>query len=144
MLGVRPPASVDEAVATGEWLSALMMAAYFESIGVPARAINARDVIVTDAFFGNATPFMEPTRERAAQVLAPLIARGIIPIVTGFNGATADHRPTTLGRGGSDFSASILAAALDASEVYIWTDVDGIMTADPRLVPDPAVLDEVT
>jgi aspartate kinase len=144
MLGVRPPASVDEAVAVGERLSALMMAAYLESTGVPARAINARDVIVTDAFFGNATPAMEPTRERSTQVLAPLVAQGIVPIVTGFNGATVDHRPTTLGRGGSDFSASILAAAMDASEVFIWTDVDGIMTADPRLVPDPAVLDEVT
>ena len=69
---------------------------------------------------------------------------GAIPIVTGFNGATADGRPTTLGRGGSDFSASILASALDAEELWIWTDVDGIMTADPRLVPDAAVLDEVT
>ena len=67
-----------------------------------------------------------------------------MPIVTGFNGATADGRPTTLGRGGSDFSASILAAALDAEELWIWTDVDGIMTADPRIVPDVAVLDEVT
>jgi aspartate kinase len=64
--------------------------------------------------------------------------------VTGFNGATADGRPTTLGRGGSDFSASILAGALDAAELWIWTDVDGIMTADPRLVPDAAVLDQVT
>jgi aspartate kinase len=67
-----------------------------------------------------------------------------VPIVTGFNGATEDGRPTTLGRGGSDFSASILSAALDAEELWIWTDVDGIMTADPRLVADPAVLDEVT
>jgi bifunctional aspartokinase / homoserine dehydrogenase 1 len=65
-------------------------------------------------------------------------------VVTGFNGATADGRPTTLGRGGSDFSAAILAAALDASELWIWTDVDGIMTADPRLVPEARVLGEVT
>jgi aspartokinase/homoserine dehydrogenase 1 len=65
-------------------------------------------------------------------------------VVTGFNGATADGRPTTLGRGGSDFSASILAVSLDAAELWIWTDVDGIMTADPRLVPDAAVLEEVT
>ena len=144
MLGVRPPASVDEAVAAGERLSALIMAAYLTASGTPAQAVNAREVVVTDAFFGNATPFMEPTREKAAHVLAPLVAQGIIPIVTGFNGATADNRPTTLGRGGSDFSASILAAAMDAAEVYIWTDVDGIMTADPRLVPDPAVLDQVT
>jgi aspartate kinase len=74
----------------------------------------------------------------------PLIDSGALPVITGFNGATADGRPTTLGRGGSDFSASILAAALDASELWIWTDVDGIMSADPRLVPDAQVLDEVT
>ena len=65
-------------------------------------------------------------------------------MVTGFNGATADGRPTTLGRGGSDFSASILAAALDASELWIWTDVDGIMSADPRSVPEARVLDALT
>jgi aspartate kinase len=68
----------------------------------------------------------------------------VLPVVTGFNGATADGRPTTLGRGGSDFSASIVAGVLDAADLWIWTDVDGIMTADPRLVPDAAVLAEVT
>lgn len=144
MLGVRPPASVDQAVATGERLSAAIIAAHLTAAGTPARAVNARDVIVTDAFFGNATPFMEPTRQKAAAVLAPLLEEGVVPIVTGFNGATADGRPATLGRGGSDFLASILGAALDAAEVYIWTDVDGIMTADPRLAKDAAVLDEVT
>lgn len=144
MLGERPPRSVDEAVAVGERLSANFMAAYLDSQGVPAVAVNAREVIVTDALFGNATPLMQPTRERAQAQLRPLLEQGITPVVTGFNGATEDGRPTTLGRGGSDFSASILAAALDASELWIWTDVDGIMTADPRLVPDAAVLDEVT
>ena len=89
-------------------------------------------MIVTDAVFGNATPMMEETRKKAEQILRPLLERGVLPVVTGFNGATADGRPTTLGRGGSDFSASILAAALDASELWIWTDVDGIMSADPR------------
>ena len=102
-------------------------------------------MIVTDAVFGNATPLMEATRaEGRKHVLRPLLASGTLPVVTGFNGATVDGRPTTLGRGGSDFSASILAAALDASELWIWTDVDGIMSADPRLVPDARVLDEVT
>ncbi len=144
MLGARPPASIDEAIAVGERLSALMMAAHLDARGVPAEAVNARDVIVTDAVFGGATPLMEPTREKAARVVAPLLAEGRLPVVTGFNGSTADGRATTLGRGGSDFSASILAAALDASELWIWTDVDGIMTADPRLVPAAAVLDEIT
>jgi aspartate kinase len=87
---------------------------------------------------------MEPTREKARAVLTPLLEGGTLPVITGFNGSTADGRPTTLGRGGSDFSASIVAAALDASELWIWTDVDGIMSADPRLVPDAQVLDEVT
>jgi aspartate kinase len=87
---------------------------------------------------------MGATKTRCAERLLPSIMQGIVPVVTGFNGATADGRPTTLGRGGSDFSASILAAALDAQELWIWTDVDGIMTADPRIVPDVAVLDEVT
>ena len=144
MLGERPPRSVDEAVAIGERLSALLVSEHLTSTGAPAVAVNSAGVVVTDAVFGNASPLMEPTRVKATAVLLPHLEAGVIPIVTGFNGATADGRPTTLGRGGSDFSASILAAALDAAEVWIWTDVDGIMSADPRLVPDARVLDEVT
>ncbi len=144
MLGERPPRSVDEAVATGERLSALLMSACLEQLGIPACAVNAADVVVTDAVFGNASPLMEATTTKAGQTLSPLLEARILPVVTGFNGATADGRPTTLGRGGSDFSASILAAALNAAELWIWTDVDGIMTADPRVVADARVLDEVT
>ncbi len=144
MLGERPPRSVDEALAVGERLSALLMAAYLESQGVRAVAISGADVIVTDAVFGNAAPLLEPTREKARRNVLPWIESGVLPVVTGFNGATTDGRPTTLGRGGSDFSASILAAVLDAAELWIWTDVDGILTADPRLVPEAAVLGEVT
>ncbi len=144
MLGERPPRSVDEAVAIGERLSALLVAAYLESQGTPAVAVNAAEIVVTDAVFGNASPLMEPTRERARAKLVPLLEEGVLPVITGFNGATADGRPTTLGRSGSDFSASILSAALDAAELWIWTDVDGILSADPRLVPDARVLDQVT
>src|SRR5579875_2216758 len=144
MLNERPPRSVDEAVAAGERLSALLISECLNAEGFPAAAVNAWDVIVTDAVFGNASPLMEPTRERAQARLFPLLEKRLIPVVTGFNGATADGRPTTLGRGGSDFSASILAAALNAEELWIWTDVDGIMSADPRLVKDVAVLEEVT
>jgi aspartate kinase len=144
MLGERPPRSVDEAVATGEWLSVILVSEYLSANGTPAAAVNARDVVVTDAVFGNASPLMEPTRKKAEAVLRPLLDKGLLPVITGFNGATADGRPTTLGRGGSDFSASILAAALDAAELWIWTDVDGIMSADPRLVPDAEVLEEIT
>jgi len=144
LLGERPPRSVDEAVAVGERLSALLMAEYLESEGIPAADVNGSAVIATDAVFGNASPLMEQTRERSAKVLQPLLGRRVLPIVTGFNGSTLDGRPTTLGRGGSDFSASILAAVLDAAELWIWTDVDGIMTGDPRLIPDALVLDAVT
>jgi aspartate kinase len=144
MLGERPPRSVDEAIAIGERLSAVLLAQHLAATGVPARAVNGGDVIVTDAVFGNASPHMDATRERCAERLVPDLSAGVVPVVTGFNGATADGRSTTLGRGGSDFSASILAAAMDAQELWIWTDVDGIMTADPRLVADVAVLDEVT
>jgi len=144
MLAYRPPRAVDEAIAIGERLSAFLIAAYLNSQGVSAEAVSAAEIIVTDAVFNNASPLMPATRQKASEQLLPLLNAGVIPIVTGFNGATADGRPTTLGRGGSDFSASILAASLDASELWIWTDVDGIMTADPRLVPDARILEEVT
>jgi aspartate kinase len=144
MLGERPPRSVDEAVATGERLSALLMAAYLETQGIASRAVNAADVVVTDSVFGGASPLMEPTTQRAADLLVPMLKSRVLPVVTGFNGATVDGRPTTLGRGGSDFSASIIAAALDAAELWIWTDVDGILSADPRVVSDARVLGAVT
>lgn len=144
MLGERPLQAADRAVAIGERLSALMIAAYLESQGTRAAAVNAAQVIATDAVFGNATPLTDETRQRAAKVIQPLLDQRILPVMTGFNGSTLDGRPTTLGRGGSDFSASILAAALDAEELWIWTDVDGIMTGDPRLIPDARVLDEIT
>jgi aspartate kinase len=144
MLGERPPKSVDEAIAVGERLSSQLIAAWMQSQGAGAFAVNAADVIVTDAVFGNASPLLEQTREKARAKLIPALEAGKLPVVTGFNGATMDGRATTLGRGGSDFSASILASVLDASELWIWSDVDGIMSADPRLVPSAKVLDEIT
>ena len=145
LLGDRPIRSVDEAVAIGERLSSQLVAAYLDSTaGIRAEAVNGAEVIVTDSVFGNATPLLELTRVKAQAIVSPLLAQGIVPVMTGFNGATQDGRPTTLGRGGSDFSASILAGVMDAAELWIWTDVDGIMTADPRLVKDAAVLHEVT
>jgi aspartate kinase len=144
MLGDRPVRSVDEAVCIGERLSALLVSEYIKSQGTPAIAVNAAEVVVTDAVFGNASPVMEATEVKAREVLVPLLEGGTLPVITGFNGSTADGRATTLGRGGSDFSASILAAALNAQELWIWTDVDGIMSADPRLVPNAKVLDELS
>ncbi len=144
LLGERPPRSVDEAVAIGERLSSSLLAFYLDSICIKARAVNAAELIVTDAVFGNASPQMGPTAAHCSTKLIPMLEAGVIPIVTGFNGATADGRPTTLGRGGSDYSASILASAMNASELWIWTDVDGIMSADPRLVDDVTILHEIT
>lgn len=144
MLGYRPLRAVDEAVAVGERLTALLVSEHLKSRGLSAVAVNAAEVVVTDAVFGGASPNMAATEAKAGAKLGPLLLVDSVPIVTGFNGATADGRPTTLGRGGSDFSASILAAALGAEELWIWTDVDGIMTADPRLVPDARILPEIT
>ena len=144
MLSYRPPRAVDEAIAVGERLSALLVAEYLNTLGVRAIPVNAARVVVTDAVFNNASPILEATKQKAEAVLMPLLNEGALPVVTGFNGATLDGRPTTLGRGGSDFSASILAGVLGAKELWIWTDVDGIMTADPRLVPGARVLQEIT
>ena len=129
MLGERPPRSVDEAIATGEKLSALLISEYSQQPGRQSGGRARKRDIVTDNEFGNATPLMGPTAAKTREKLMPLLEAGILPVVTGFNGATADGRPTTLGRGGSDFSASILAGVLDASDLWIWTDVDGIMSA---------------
>lgn len=144
MLGYRPARAVDEAIAVGERLSALLVSEHLRSRGISAEAVNAAEAVVTDSVFNAASPLMDLTCEKAQGRLMPILRNGAIPIVTGFNGATVEGWPTTLGRGGSDFSASILAAALDATELWIWTDVDGIMTADPRLVPDARILDEIT
>jgi aspartate kinase len=144
MLGERPPRSIDEAVPIGEKLSAMLLSELLNARGVAAETVSGTDVIVTDDVFGNASPLMDETNVKTGERLLPLIQAGRVPIITGFNGATASGQPTTLGRGGSDFSASLVAAALDADELWIWTDVSGIMTGDPRVVPDARVLPEVT
>jgi aspartate kinase len=144
MLGERPPRSIDDAVVAGEKLSALLLSELLNARGTPAEAVSGAEVIVTDDVFGNASPLMEETNVRGSERLLPLIEAGRVPVITGFNGSTADGRPTTLGRGGSDFSASLVAAAIEATELWIWTDVDGILTGDPRLIPDARVLPEVT
>jgi aspartokinase/homoserine dehydrogenase 1 len=144
LLGHRPPESADCALAVGERLGAFLMAEYLNSTGLAAADVNARELIATDAVFGNATPLMEETCKRCEGKLRQLLEKRVLPVVTGFNGSTLDGRPTTLGRGGSDFSAAILAAALRAEELWIWSDVDGIMSGDPRLVKDARVLPEIT
>jgi aspartate kinase len=128
----------------GERLSARLMAATLREVGLNSAAVESTDVVVTDDDYLQAEPLMREIRERSAVVLKPLLIDGVTPVVTGFIGATADGVLTTLGRGGSDYSATTLGAALDANEIIIWTDVDGVLTADPRLVPDARLLREIS
>ena len=130
------PRTLDAISSLGERLSAPLVAAAVRELGLPSEAIEATELIVTDAFHGGAEPQMELTRAKSQARLRPLLEKGIAPVVTGFIGATAEGQLTTLGRGGSDYSATILGAAMDADEVIIWTDVDGVLTADPRLVAE--------
>lgn len=138
------PRALDSISSTGERLSARLFADALCDLGHVGVAVDATELIVTDDVFGRAEPLMAATRERAAARLGPMLEARAIPVVTGFIGATAEGILTTLGRGGSDYSATILGAALDAAEVIIWTDVDGVLTADPRLVPDARTLQEIS
>lgn len=133
----------DAVVAAGEDLSVLLVTAALRSRGLDARSVDAREVVRTDARFGRAIPDDEATVRLAHARLRPLVEAGAIPVMQGFVGGTADGRTTTLGRGGSDFTAAIVGAALGSREVTIWTDVDGIFTADPNQVPDARVLAEL-
>jgi len=128
----------------GERLSAPLLAAALADCGMASEAIEATELLVTDSYHGGAEPRMTLTRERSEARLRPLLEQGIVPVVTGFIGATEEGVLTTLGRGGSDYSATILGAALDADEVIIWTDVDGVLTADPRQVPDVSAIPEIS
>ncbi|MGH9712663.1 MAG: aspartate kinase [Candidatus Acidiferrales bacterium] len=138
------PRTLDAISGLGERLSAPMVAGAITELGVRARAVDAAELIVTDSHHGNSEPIWDETGGRSEAVLRPLLGDGIVPVVTGFIGATLDGILTTLGRGGSDFSATILGAALKADEIIIWTDVDGVMTADPRLVPDACTIPEIS
>jgi len=128
--------SLDAIAGFGERFAIRVLAGALNAIGMNAAGIEATQLIVTDDNFSNAEPDMKATALKTSRALDPLLAQGVIPVVTGFIAATPDQIPTTLGRGGSDYSAAILAAALNARETWIWTDVDGVMTADPRLVPE--------
>lgn len=138
------PRTLDMVSSLGERLAAPMVAGALEELGVRSEAVEATELIVTDSCHGGADPLMERTRERSAARLGPLLDAGVVPVVTGFIGATEDGVLTTLGRGGSDYSATILGAALDAHEVIIWTDVNGVLTADPRLVPGARTIPEIS
>jgi bifunctional aspartokinase / homoserine dehydrogenase 1 len=137
------PRTVDYLVARGERLSALVFAAALEAAGCEVAYVDATDVIQTDDTFGNASPDLRRTERAARRVLPPLLARGAVPVVPGFLGATPDGQVATLGRGGSDLTATLLARVLGAREVSLWKDVPGLLTADPRIVPDARVVPQV-
>lgn len=134
-LGEATPRALDAISSLGERMSVIVVAGLLKENGLNAEAVDAREIIETDANFLSANPNFENTRQKVHQRLSPLLESGTIAVVTGFIGATSSGVTTTLGRGGSDYSAAILGAVLPADEVWIWTDVTGVMTADPRLVP---------
>lgn len=136
--------TLDAISSLGERMSAPLLAAAVKELGLQSEAVEATELIVTDEFHGGAEPQMDLTRGKSHARIRPLLERGTVPIVTGFLGATPKGQLTTLGRGGSDFSATILGAALDADEVIIWTDVDGVLTADPRLVSEAQTIPEIS
>lgn len=139
-----PPAGRDQFLAHGERISAAVVTQALLLWGLTAVLVDAREVIVTDARFGRAQPDFPEIAARSAERLGGHVAQGHVPVLGGFIGATREGITTTLGRGGSDYTAAILGAALDASVVEIWTDVDGMMTADPRIVPEARVIEKIS
>ncbi|MBP7149716.1 MAG: aspartate kinase, partial [Acidobacteria bacterium] len=144
LLGTATPRSSDQVLGFGELLAQELLAVALANAGGAARVVDSREVVITDDNFGEARCDLDATRERCAAQVAPLVAAGVVPVLGGYLGGTRDGIPTTLGRGGSDLSASLLGLAMNAAAVEIWTDVDGLMTADPRLVPGARVLDRIT
>jgi aspartokinase/homoserine dehydrogenase 1 len=144
VLGEASPRALDAVGALGERMSVHLLAAALRGRGLKAHAVDAARVVRTDDTFQAAVPLMEETRRLAAVELLPLLAAREVPVITGFIGATADGVVTTLGRGGSDYSGAIVGAAIDADEVWIYTDVDGVMTADPRVVRGVQTLESLS
>ena len=144
VLGELTPRALDAISAMGEQMSARLLATYLKEVGVEAKAIDATNLIVTDEHFQSATPLLKQTAKLTNERLQPILKNSAVPVVTGFIGATEEGVTTTLGRGGSDYSAALLGQALRADEVWIWTDVDGVMTADPRLVAEARTVPTLT
>jgi bifunctional aspartokinase / homoserine dehydrogenase 1 len=138
------PRTLDCISSLGERLSAPLVAGTLCEHGALSEAIEATELVVTDSYHGAAEPMMDYTQQRSEARLRPLLEQGVVPVVTGFIGATPDGVLTTLGRGGSDYSATILGSALGANEVIIWTDVNGVLSADPRLVPEARTIPEIS
>ena len=144
VLGHVTPRSLDAVAAFGESLSSIMVAAAFRQLGLPAAHVDARRVMITDDQFMRAEPQTEAIAEAARQHLTPVVREGRVPVLGGFIGSTKNGGVTsTLGRGGSDYSASLIGAALKADAIEIWTDVDGMLTADPRVVKKAHTIEQV-
>jgi aspartate kinase len=144
VLGEVTPRGVDAICSFGERLNARIFSALLNQMGTPSLPMDATQLIVTDSNFQNAHPVMDATRAKVIENLVPLLEKGIIVVVTGFIGANEQGITTTLGRGGSDYTSAILGDALDANEVWTWTDVDGVMSADPRIVPAARVIPDLS
>jgi aspartate kinase len=143
VLGHATPRSFDAIAAFGEQLSSHLVAAFFKLRGIPAEHVDARDVFITDDNYMAAEPQIDTIAEGARELVLPLIQDGKVPVMGGFIGRTAAGITTTLGRGGSDYSASLLGAALHAEAIEIWTDVDGMLTADPRVVKGSKLIEQI-
>jgi aspartate kinase len=135
-VGELTPRSTDAVAAFGETLSSKLVTAALSAHGIEAARVDSRECIVTDENFTRAAPLYEDTNSRLGEFVRPLIEQGRVVVMGGFIGATRAGITTTIGRGGSDFSASIIGAGLGADKIEIWTDVDGMMTTDPNLCPD--------
>ncbi len=140
IMGELTPRGMDAITSLGERLNARIVSAALKNIGLSSQAVNATNLIITDETFQNAVPLMDITRDELKKQLTPLLVDGVVPVVTGFIGSTKNGVITTLGRGGSDYTAAILGAGLDADAVWTWTDVDGVLTADPRIVSNAQVI----
>ena len=138
------PRSGDALVAVGETASSRIVAAAFADAGLKSALVDARELLVTDAAHGGAQPDRAATDARLRAKVRPLLESGHVVVTGGFVGATAAGVTTTLGRGGSDYSAALFGAGLEAEEIQIWTDVDGMLTADPRLVSAPRVVERLS
>ncbi len=144
VLGEATPRALDAVASLGERMSVRLLSAALQDAGVSAKPVEASNLIITDDCFQNAHPDLDETSVLARRFLDPLLQERIVPVVTGFMAATKQGVVTTLGRGGSDFTAGILGAVLPAEEVWIWSDVDGVMSADPRVVPSARTILELT
>ncbi len=142
--GLVSAQELDAISSLGELMAADLVAAALRAQGLAAEPVDAARLIVTDDHFGQAAPLLAQSQEEIRSTLRPMLADGIIPVVTGFRSRTVEGQCTTLGRGGSDYTATILGSLLPADEIWIWTDVDGVMTADPRLVPHAHLIPELS